>query len=157
MIYVITAAVGRELETVSALRSAGYAAHAPRAVRRYRKRGEVRLIAEILFNGYVFIELPELSAEDYYKIRTVGAAGNFLSRAGLPPAEETRMRALFSTEVGISRARLESGRLRVLSGWLKQHEKEIVRYSVRQHKAAVELNIYGKPHRVVCSVDIEKT
>lgn len=159
MIYVITTIAGKELETAAALRKAGYTVYAPRAVRRRRSGTQSSLTAEILFAGYLFLDVQALSSEDYYKIRDTKAVGNFLSRTScLSDTEAEYIRILHNRgeTIGISKGRIENGQLRIESGWLKRFENHIVRWSARQHKAVAEITLYGKPHRITCTVDIRK-
>lgn len=159
MIYVLTTIAGRELEAAAALRKSGYTVYAPRAIRRRRSGTQSSFTAEILFAGYLFLDTQALSSEDYYKIRNTKAVGNFLSRTScLSETEAEYIRLLHNRgeTIGISRGRIEDGRLRIESGWLKRFESHIVRWSVRQHKAVAEITLYGKPHRITCTVDIRK-
>lgn len=158
MIYIVTTISGKELDAVYALKKAGYTAYAPRAVRRYRRGKEIRYTAEIMFDGYVFIDLPkQLAAEEYFTIRNINGIGGFLSRSSsLPDYEEEYIKGLSEAETEISKAVLKKGRLRVISGWLKKHENRIIKFSARQHKAVVKLELYGKPCTITCTVDIQK-
>lgn len=159
MIYVITCASGKELDAVGALKQLGYTAYAPRAIRRRRHADRTDFYAEILFDGYVFLENEhELTADEYYEIRNIRTVGNFLSRTTCLSETETEyIKTLYNNgeEIGISKGRLENGQLKIESGWCKRFENHIVRWSVRQHKAVVEVTLYGKPHRITCTVDIK--
>lgn len=74
----------------------------------------------------------------------------------LPEAETAYIKELCEDgEIGISKGFLENGKLIITEGFLKQHENRIVKYSKRQHRATVELTLYGKAHRIVCGIDIE--
>ena len=161
MIYVITVIGGKELDTATVLREMGYEAYVPRMLKRYRKGKNVHYIAQVMFDGYVFVNIPYgLNADDYYKIKDINTVGNFLSRnICLSNAESEYIIAICNKGeiIGVSKGILENGSLKITEGWLKRFEHKIVSWSVRQHKATVELTIYGKPHRVICSVDIEKT
>ncbi len=160
MIYVITVIGGRELDIAATLRKTGYEAYVPRMLKRYRKGKELQYIAEVMFNGYVFINIPYgLNPEDYYKIKNINAVGNFLSRnICLSDTESEYIKNLCNKGeiIGVSKGILDNGFLKITDGWLKNLEHKIVSWSVRQHKATVEITIYGKPHKVVCSIDIEK-
>lgn len=160
MIYVITVISGKELDTAATLRKMGYEAYVPRMLKRYRKSKEVHYIAQVMFDGYVFVNIPYgLNADDYYKIKDINYVGNFLSRnICLSDTESEYIKALCNKGevIGVSKGILENGFLKITEGWLKNFEHKIVSCSARQHKATVELTIYEKTHRVVCSVDIEK-
>lgn len=159
MIYVLTVLSGNELAAAAALRRSGYTVYAPRAIRRRRSGKESSFTAEILFAGYLFLDVQALSPEDYYKIRNTKAVGNFLSRTScLSETEAEYIRLLHNRgeTIGISRGRIVNGRLRIESGWLKRFEEHIVRWSARQHKAVAEITLYGRPHRITCTADIWK-
>ena len=160
MIYVVTTTNGKELEAAIQLRQAWYEAYVPRALHRIRLGKECYYKAEVMFDGYVFVSLPgELTPEDYYRIREMKLIGNFLSRkAALSNDEEEYIRTLCNNgeNVGVSSGYVKGGRLYITDGWLKQFEDKIVRWSARQHKAVVEITIHGEPHRITCTVDIEK-
>lgn len=160
MIYVVTTISTKELDAAAMLRRSGYEAYVPRAMRRVRKGKECYYTAEVMFDGYVFVSLPgELTADDYYKIRSVKLIGNFLSkRAALSDEESEYVRMLCNNgqNVGVSSGYVKGGKLYITDGWLKQFEDKIVRWSVRQHKATVELTLHGEPHRITCTVDITK-
>jgi len=156
--YVIYVASGREDDIMKRLRLAGYAAYVPKRIIIQRKNGIYYSIPQILFSGYVFIDVKKISPEAYYKIRGLKGVGYFLSRDNpLPEAEAAYIRELYENgEIGISKGFLENGKLKITEGFLKRRENRIVKYSVRQRRATVELTIYGKPHRIVCGVEIEK-
>ncbi|MCM1419436.1 MAG: hypothetical protein NC084_09730 [Bacteroides sp.] len=157
MIYVITTGAGREAEAADALRGAGYTVYAPRAIRRRRSGERIDFTAEILFPGYLFLDVKALTAADYYKIRNVKAVGRFLSQTScLSESEAEYIRLLHNRgeTIGIGKGRIENGRLKIESGWLKRFEDRIVRWSARQHKAVAEITLYGKSYRITCTVDI---
>ena len=160
MIYVVTTLSGKELEAAALLRKEWYEAYVPRATRRVRKGKDCYYTAEVMFDGYVFVSIDgELTDEDYYKIKSIKLIGNFLSRrAALSEEEAEYVRALCNNgqNVGVSSGYVKGGKLYITDGWLKQFEDKIVRWSVRQHKATAELTLHGEPHRITCTVDIEK-
>lgn len=155
--FVIYVHTGRENLVMYRLRQLGYAAYVPKRILKHRKKGIYYSIPQILFTGYVFLDTKRVSAEDYYKIRSISGVGNFLNRAiPLPEAEEKYIKDLCGTEeTSISKGFLLDGRLIVTEGFLKRYENRIVKYSRRQHRATVELTLYGKPHRMVYGIDIE--
>ena len=160
MIYVITTQSGKELDTAVLLRKTGYDAYVPRAVRRYRRGTEHYFIASVMFNCYVFVELPhELTGDDYYKITGLKTVGRFLSRTCCLSETETEYIRLLCNNgnpIGVSRGYIKNGTLRVTEGWLKRLENKITHFSVRQHKATAEVTVYGQKHKITCSIDIEK-
>lgn len=156
--FVIYVQTRREDEVLYCLRKAGYTAYVPKRILKQRKNGIYYSIPQILFTGYIFIDAEKITADDYYKIRNIKGVGNFLSRTvHLSPTEEEYIKGLCNNgkEIGISKGILIDGSLRITEGFLKQYEHNIVKYSRRQHRATVELTLYGKPHRIVCGIDIE--
>ena len=161
MIYVVTAISGKELDAAAMIRRLGYEAYVPRITRRYRKRKECYYTAEVMFDGYVFVYLPECLADsDYYRIRAVRYVGDFLSRkSGLTEKEAEYIRLMCcpgGQSIGVSSGYVTGGVLHITDGWLKRFEDRIVRWSVRQHKATAELTLNGKLHRITCTVDITR-
>lgn len=157
--FVIYVQTGREDEVLYCLRKTGYTAYVPKRILKQRKKGIYYSIPQILFTGYIFIDAEEITADDYYKIRSINGVGNFLSKTiPLSEAEEKYIKELCNNgkAIGISKGVLENGQLRITEGFLQQHEYRIVKYSRRQHRATVELTLYGKPHRIVCGIDIEE-
>ena len=155
--FVIYVQTGREDEVLYRLIKSGYAAYVPKRILKQRKNGIYYSIPQILFTGYVFINAEKITADDYYKIRSISGVGNFLNRTiPLPEAEEKYIKDLCSgEETGISKGFITDGKLIVTEGFLKRYENRIVKYSRRQHRATVELTLYGKPHRMVYGIDIE--
>ena len=157
--YVLYVMGGKEMEIVKALKLRGYTAYAPRKLLKQRKNGYYYHVPQILFPGYVFLQRDKITAEDYYMICKIDGVGNFLSRSiPLSATEEEYIKDLCNNgrDIGISKGILQNGTLKITEGFLKRYEHKIIRYSRRQHRATVELTIYGKPYRIVCGVDIEK-
>ena len=157
--YVLYVMGGKEMEIVKALKLRGYTAYVPRRLLNQRKNGCYYRVPEILFPGYVFLQKDKITAEDYYAIRKIDGVGNFLNRnIPLSDTEEEYIKDLCNNgrDIGISKGILQNGILRITEGFLEGYEHKIIRYSRRQHRATVELTIYGKPYRIVCGVDIEK-
>ena len=75
----------------------------------------------------------------------------------LQTTEEEYIRRICNdgADIDISKGYIENGVLKIKSGFLKQLEHKIVRYSKRQHRATVEVTLHGVPHKVVCGVDID--
>lgn len=155
--YVIYVVSGREDDIVRHLRKMGYAVYVPKRILKQRKNGVYYRIPQILFPCYVFIDAKKISPEAYYKIRSVNGVGYFLNtNIPLPKSEAEYIKDLCRNgEIGISKGILINGKLKITDGFLKRYEDRIIKYSKRQHRATVELTLYGKPHRIVCGVDIE--
>lgn len=159
MIYVIYVQGGLELTIEQELNRLGFTAFAPRRIMRYRLKGVFHSIAEVIFNGYVFIDLPNgINPNDYYKIVRVRGVGKFLSStSGLSADEAEYIKALCDNgDVEIAHGKIENNRLKFDDEcFLKKYENNIVRFSKRQHKVTIEFTLYGKPHRTIYSCDID--
>lgn len=156
--FVIYVQTGREDEVLYQLRQLGYIAYVPKRILKQRRKGVYYQVPQILFTGYVFINHTRILIEDYYKIRSINGVVNFLSYSfPLSETEAEYIKGLCNggKEIGISKGILIDSSLRITEGFLKQYEHKIVKYSRRQHRATVELTLYGKPHRIVCGIDIE--
>ncbi|MCM1055879.1 MAG: hypothetical protein NC394_10210 [Bacteroides sp.] len=156
--FVIYAVQGREDNVMRHLRENGYNAYVPKRRLKQRKNGIFYSVPQILFPSYVFIDAEKLSPEAYYKIKSTSGVGYFLN-AELPmlSSEASYIKDLCQDEeIGISKGVLVNGKLKITEGFLKRYEDRIIRYDRRQHRATVELTLYGKPHRIVCGIDIEK-
>lgn len=156
--FVIYVQTGHEDEILYRLKQEGYTAYVPKRILKQRKKGIYYSIPQILFSGYIFIDAEKITADDYYKIRSINGVGNFLSKTiPLSEAEEIYIKRLCNNgrAIRISKGILVNGKLKITKGFLKQFEYRIVKYSRRQHRATVEFTLYGKPHRIVCGIDIE--
>ncbi len=88
MLYVVHVRGGYELRVVEELRQKGIAAYSPRQLCAERQRGEWRHVERNIFSGYVFVEIPELTAETWHKIMDCTGTVRILSRHPLPPDED---------------------------------------------------------------------
>lgn len=158
--FVIFVLLGKEDEILCRLTELGYTAYVPKTVIIQRKNGICHNVSEVLFPGYIFIDLKKVSDSDYYQILGINGVSRFLSvNVPLSAGEEEYIGTLCAdgSEIGISKGVLIGGKLKITKGFLKRYENKIVKYSRRQHRATIELTLYGKPHRIVCGIDIEKT
>ena len=156
--FVIYVYPERERDVVYALRKIGFVAYSPRRVLKYRKNGVFYKIPETLFPGYVFIDIDILDSYDYYNIIKVSGVGNFVSRTcALAQAEREYILQLCNdgNDIDISKGKISNGKLEITEGFLKKLSHKIIGYNKRQHRATVELTLYGIAHKVVCGVDIE--
>ncbi len=147
MIYVIYVQSGSETAVMYSMRELGYTAYVPRELYKYRK------------NGYIFFQTDRLTADDYYTIRKIHGVGNFVSKTTcLSCTEEEYIIGLCRNPyiLKVSKGHIENGVLKIDSGYLKRYEHKIVKFSRRQHKAVIEITLYGESHRITCAVDIDK-
>ena len=99
------------------------------------------------------------TADDYYTIRKIHGVGNFVSKTTcLSCTEEEYIIELCRNPdiLKVSKGHIENGVLKIDSGYLKRYEHKIVKFSRRQHKAVIEITLYGESHRITCALDIDK-
>lgn len=158
MIYVIYTSSGSEQAVMYELLDKGYKAYVPRELYSYRKGGRWHDTIRLLFDGYVFVDIAVLTPEIYYDIKSVYCVGGFVSKTtGLSDTESEYIIGLCKNRdiVQPSTGHIVDGHLRIDSGYLQQYENKIVKYSRRQHKAVIEITLYGEPHRITCTVNIK--
>lgn len=157
MIYVLRVRLGDEQAIMYALRDKGYTVYCPREEYTYRKGGKWHKDIRTLFNGYIFIDLPCVDGSNYYDIKSVSGVGHFISKTScLSPTEAEYITGMCREDVlPISTGHIENGNLKLDTGYLKQYEHKIIKYSRRQHKAVAEITLYGEPYRITCTVDIQ--
>ncbi|MDE7361509.1 MAG: hypothetical protein K2N38_06195, partial [Oscillospiraceae bacterium] len=61
--YVLYVQGGKELQIVEELRRKNITAYCPRQIKAERRRGSWQYVERIIFTGYVFIDVPEITAK----------------------------------------------------------------------------------------------
>ena len=157
MLYVVHVRGGYELRGVEELRQKGIAAYSPRQLCAERQRGEWRHVERNIFSGYVFVEIPELTAETWHKIMDCTGTVRILSRHPLPPDEDKYITQLCNSGycISVSRGYVLDGVLHITSGFVKQFEHRIIKFNRRGKRAAADVTIYGKHHKIIFSVEFD--
>lgn len=157
MLYVLYVRGGCELQIVEDLRIKNITAYCPRQLKAERRRGSWQYVERIIFTGYVFIDVAELTAKLWHTVMKCAGAIRFVSLCSIPPGEEEYIRRLCNSGdcIDISRGYLFDGTLHITSGFLKDLDHEIVKYNRRGKRASADIMIYGEKHRVVFSVEID--
>ena len=150
MLYVVHVRGGYELRIVEELRQRGIAAYSPRQLCAERRRGEWRYVERNIFSGYVFVEIPELTAEAWHKIMDCAGTVRILSRRPLPPDEDAYITRLCNSGycISVSRGYILDGVLHV--------EHSIIKFNRRGKRAAADVTIYGKHHKIIFSVEFDE-
>lgn len=155
--YVIYCQSGKELAVVRQLADKGITAYAPRRIvpeRRHRAwvRREI-----LLFSGYVFLDLTELTPEIWQTVKFCYGTVRILSRSQLSPTEEEYIRFLCNNGygLGISRGYVSGGVLHITDGFLKRLEHRIIKYNRRGKRATADITIYGRHYEVTLGCEIE--
>lgn len=157
MLFVLYVRGGCELRVVEELRLKTITAYCPRQLKAERRCGQWQYIERIIFTGYVFVEVPELTAKIWHKVMKCAGAIKFVSPCALPPDEESYIRQLCNSGdcIDISRGYIYGGALHITSGFLKDLEHEIVKFNWRGKRASADVTIYGEKHRLVFSVEFD--
>lgn len=157
MLYVLYAQSGRELRIVEELRRKGIDAHCPRQLKAERRRGNWQYTERIIFTGYVFIDVPELTAKLWHTVMSCAGAIRFVSLCALPPGEDDYIRRLCNNGdcIGVSRGYISESGLHITSGFLKNLDHEIVKFNRRGKRASADVTLYGEKHRIVFSVEFD--
>lgn len=156
MIYVITVMPGAEVEVAQMLNLKGIKAYAPRQVVTERREGQWWKMANVLFDGYVYVDVPQLDGKTYYRILDVPRVNGFVSQtSGLSETESEYIKILCNNGdvIDISKAHIENGACHITDGFLKRLDHKIIRYNKRARRVTVEVTLYGERQQLTCSVD----
>ena len=139
-------------------RQRGIAAYSPRQLCAERRRGEWRYVERNIFSGYVFVEILELTAEAWHKIMDCAGTVRILSRRPLPPDEDAYITRLCNSGycISVSRGYILDGVLHITSGFVKRFEHSIIKFNRRGKRAAADVTIYGKHHKIIFSVEFDE-
>lgn len=155
--YVLYVRSGKELQIVEELRREKITAYCPRQIKAERRRGNWQYVERIIFTGYVFIDVPELTAKLWHTVMKRGGAIRFVSPCALPSDEDGYIRKLCGGGncIGVSRGYISDGTLHITSGFLTNLEHEIVKFNRRGKRASADVTLYGEKHRIVLSVEFD--
>ena len=153
--YVLQVYTGRE----NLIRVNLPGALAPSEDRLERRGGRIRTVRRVLIPGYVFLDVPEITAEAYYSARRIPGVlaflGGGLRPEPMPPDEAEYIRILSNggSPLEASDVLQEGGTVEVVRGPLKGMEGRIVRADRRAMRVTVELSMYGRARRVSLSAN----
>lgn len=155
--YVLYVQSGMELRIVGELRRKSITAYCPRQIKAERRRGNWQYVERIIFTGYVFVDVPGLTAKLWHIIMKCMGAIRFVSLCALPEDEDGFIRSLCNDgdSIDISRGYISGGTLHITSGFLTNLEHEIVKFNRRGKRVTADVAIYGEKHRVVFSIELD--
>ncbi len=155
--YVLYVRGGKELQVIEELRRKNITAYCPRQIKAERRRGNWQYVERIIFTGYVFIDVPELTAKLWHIIMKCTDAIRFVSLCPLPNNEDGYIRKLCNDGncISVSRGYVSGGTLHVTSGFLTNLDHEIVKFNRRGKRASADVTLYGEKHRIVLSVEFD--
>ncbi len=155
--YVLYVRSGKELQIAEELRRKNITAYCPRQIKAERRRGNWQYVERIIFTGYVFIDVPELTAKLWYIIMKCTGAIRFVSLCVLPESEDAYIRRLCNDGncIDVSRGYVLDGVLHITSGFMTNIDHEIVKFNRRGRRASADVTLYGEKHRIVFSVEFD--
>lgn len=156
--YVLYVRGGSELTTVEELRKKDIAAYCPRQIKAERRRGQWQYAERIIFTGYIFVDIPELTAALWHSIMKCAGAIRFVSLCALPDNEDAYIRKLCNDGncINVSRGYISDGALHITSGFMTNLDHEIVKFNRRGRRASADVTLYGEKHRIVFSVEFDE-
>lgn len=125
---------------------------------RERKSGKWEIVKRKLFPGYVLLK-GKISVEDYYKMKTLPVATNFLKdEDGLLEIDKRELRALNillreDENVGISTAYKIDEKIKITQGPLAGFEANIESIDARKGRAKVKMDFLGETRIVQLGID----
>lgn len=155
--YVLYVQSGKELQIIEELRRKNITAYCPRQIKAERRRGKWQHVERIIFTGYVFVDVHEITAKLWHIIMKCTGAIRFVSQCALPPDEDGYIRKLCNggDSIDISRGYISGGTLHITSGFLTNLEHEIVKFNRRGKRVTADVTIYGEKHRIVFSIELD--
>ncbi len=152
MMYVLHVKALEEEKICKELRRKGYKAYAPRQLKIQRKNGKSFETVDLLFNGYVFIDIDiDLDPIHYEDIKKTSGVINFLVYAGSnspePLSDNDREFINYlsngSEVLKPISVTFKNGKMKILDDEFKYCEKDIVSVSRRQKRIKVLLDFTG--------------
>lgn len=144
------------MQIIEELRRKKITAYCPRQLKAER-HGGWQYVERLIFTRYVFVDVPEITAQIWHTVMGCTGAIKFVSLHSIPPNEEEYIRRLCSDGdcIGVSRGYVSDGRLHITDGFLKNFDYNIVKFNRRGKRAAADVTIYGEKHTIVFSVEFD--
>lgn len=155
--YVLQVRSGFELSAADTLRRRGFNVLCPMEEQYIRRGGSWHISHGLIFTQYIFVEC-DLNDDTYYRIKSVDGVVRFLGVGKpqkLPKDEAMYIRILNNGGVPIEASKVYStaaGAKMVLSGVLRNYIDNIVYLDLRQRRAKIHIEIFGKEHRITLPV-----
>ena len=155
--YVLQVRPGFEISAAKAVKKLGFNSLCPMKEQQLRRGGQWITNRSLLFTQYIFVEC-ELTDDAYYRIRSVDGVVRFLGFGKpekLPKDEAVYIRILNNDGVPIEASKVYSttaGAKMVLSGVLRNYVDNIISLDLRQRRAKISVEIFGKQHEITLPV-----
>lgn len=160
--YVLHVLSGQEEVVKRELMRAGQIAHVPSELRLEHRRGSWHPRRRILFTGYVFVELEELDAREYYTAKNTCFVIGFLGKE--------KPEKLLEREANMIRIMSNQGsdlptpvvtyhtktNLHTVKWDLKESDIRLKRLFKRQRRAVFECHLAGEKHEIMLSCEFKE-
>ncbi len=154
--YVVQVRPLSELKTKTRLIRMGYPSLVPMEERLERRAGKWVSRMRTLFSSYVFLDIDQLSANDYHRIMSNENVLRFLGEVGKPTrlseSEEELIRFLDTIKNGIWQEPMIQGEQFTVAG----NKLEVEKVHRRQKRATFKVSFAGEEHRVTLSCECRK-
>ncbi|MGN0553509.1 MAG: transcription termination/antitermination NusG family protein [Oscillospiraceae bacterium] len=158
MIYVVFAQPSKELQVRSELEKKGFEAYVPRRELLIHKSGLWTKIINIIFPGYVFVEM-DYSSKNHIAIAHTDHVLRILGTPSpLPEHEADVMHWLFNGGKVIEESTAlidQNGDCIGYEGFLAGYEDRVTYFNRRQKKATVEVKFGGRTHKANLGITLK--
>jgi transcription antitermination factor NusG len=155
--YTIQTKPKTELDVLYRIESLGYTAYVPREERQIRKRGKWHSQINMIFSGYVFIDVNEISNELYYQLKKIDGFIRILgSPSPLSPTECEQIKWLCNSGNIIAPSHYiitEDGKIKFVDGVVMNLRHLIVDFKLRQKRVKLRITVEGKFFTVTLPVE----
>jgi transcription antitermination factor NusG len=127
---------------------------APKKKVRIRKGGVWHESEEVIFPGYVFIDMKKLPPWEFHRLREISGVINILDRyKPLTEEDAQRIRAFNSAFINL-KGKISEGQLVITSSEFAFIDYSIVKFNRRNQTVVLEFLFNGELYRVKTSVEI---
>ena len=152
--YVIRAQTGEETEVCKILREKHLYPILPSKIMYIRRFGKWRKEEQILMPGYIFLKKNEITAREYYRIKSIpgviGILGTDGKLSALPKNEESFIDLLNNGGAPIEPVKITNVPAVVING----RSFRILKIFKRQKRVRIYIDIFGKEHNIDIAAEI---
>lgn len=157
--FVLQVVSGEEEAIRTQLRRKNYETLLPVADRQIRIRGRWRRERRKLMPGYLFRDQPELTSDDYFRLKYHPGVLQILGEpTALPEPEAEWIRWLCRTDtVPLTTVCKEGDTVRIMDGPLRGMEGQIEKIDLRSRKATLKLTTLDITHHITLGLNVLTT
>lgn len=152
--YVIRVQTGEEFNVCRVLREKHFYPLLPSKIMYIRRFGKWRREEQALMPGYIFLKKNEISAREYYRIKSIPGIMGILGTDGrlspLPKNEENFIDLLNNGGKPIEPIEITDVPAVIING----RSFRIIKVFKRQRRIRIYIDIFGKEHKIDIAADI---